>query len=394
MSGKIALGFGNNVDYEIVWDSQVFEDFIIRYDIHDEELLVDRPVNNERDFVVSCLAFLKEGKGGERFVASPEIIEIFSKNFEKKITLGGTSVRAMLAMYKMGCTSTLHLVTMNDYVRKLLPKDCPYVCSSQTDSLYPHLIVQFEKGIRVRAGDIDICSTQGNRIIYDNDADNRNMKLDEKYSDLITDAKVLLISGFNTIQDMEVLDTRLKTLLNILEKLPRTTLVFYEDACFYNVDFSQRVRDVLSHRIHVFSLNEDELQGYLGRILNLLDTSQIKQALLEIQNLIPVPLIIVHTRYWALAYGQNAGKIAKALKSGIMMATTRFQFGDDYTIEDFRHTEKYHPEKEGEAFSKVLNGLMGDRVCCLPSLEAKVEKATTIGLGDAFVGGFLPALLS
>ena len=131
------------------------------------------------------------------------------------------------------------------------------------------------------------------------------MKLDEKYSDIITDARVLLISGFNTILDMKVLDARLKTLLNILEKLPRTTLVFYEDACFYNADFSKRVRDVLSHRIHAFSLNEDELQGYLGRKLNLLDTAQVKQALLEIQNMIPVPLIVVHTRYWALAYGEN-----------------------------------------------------------------------------------------
>ena len=326
-------------------------------------------------------------------MASSEIIEIFSENFQKKITLGGTSVRAMFAMYKMGCTPALHLVTVNDYVRKLLPKDCPYVCSSRSDSLYPHLIVQFNRGIRVRAGDIDICSTRDNRIIYDDDADNMNMKLDEKYLDLITDARVLLISGFNTIKDRNVLEARLKTLLNILEKLPRTTIVFYEDACFFNADFSQRVRDVLSHRIHVFSLNEDELQEYLGRKLDLLDAAQVKQALLEIQNLIPVPMIVVHTRYWALAYGENAGKIAKALKSGIVMATTRFQYGDDYNIEDFQNTEKYHPEKEGEAFSKEINGLLGNRVCCLASLEAKVEKATTVGLGDSFVGGFLPALL-
>src|SRR3972149_4724598 len=100
------------------WDSRVFEDLIVQYDIHADELDLNRVINCERDLVVSILAFLNSGSGGERFVASSAILEHFSQNFENKITLGGTSVRAAVAMRKLGYTSTLHLVTINDHVRK------------------------------------------------------------------------------------------------------------------------------------------------------------------------------------------------------------------------------------------------------------------------------------
>ena len=143
MNEKIALGFGNNIDYEIVWDSQVFENLIIQYNIHRDELDTNIVVNSERDLVISILSFLQSGVGGERIIASSAIIEHFSQNFEKKITLGGTSVRSAIAMRKFGYTSVLHLATLNDDVRRLIPQDSPYVCSNTEDNLYPHLIVQF-----------------------------------------------------------------------------------------------------------------------------------------------------------------------------------------------------------------------------------------------------------
>ena len=200
MKAKFALGLGDNIDFEIAWNSQVFEKLITHYDIHDAELSANRDVDSERDLVISILSFLKSGNGGERFVASSSIIDQFSQNFAKKITLGGTSVRAAIAMHKLGYTAALHLVTINDHVRRLIPPDSPYVCSNTRDSAYPHLIVQFGKDTRVRAGDINICATRANRIIYHNDTDNIIMQLHEGYADLITDARVFLISGFNAMQ--------------------------------------------------------------------------------------------------------------------------------------------------------------------------------------------------
>ncbi len=393
MKEKIILGFGNNIDYEIVWNSEIFENLIIQYDIHDDELSTDTDVNSERNLVISILSFLKSGSGGERFVSSSDIIEQFTQNFEKKITLGGTSVRAAIAMRKLGYTSALHLVTINDHVRRLIPHDSPYVCSNTKDSSYPHLIVQFHKDTGVKAGDIDICTSRANRIIYNNDYDNIIMKINEDFSNLITDARIFLISGFNAMQSKELLAKRLESLLRIMEKLPKDALVYFEDAAFHVSSVSKLIHSTLADRINIYSLNEDELQIHLSRKLDLLNAFQIKEALVDLQKLIPVPLIVVHSMYWALAYGEKALSVSKALKGGITMATTRFCFGDDFTVENYKEIESLPPNQKGVVFADELKKLLGNKICCVPVVHVEGSNATTVGLGDAFVGGFLPALL-
>jgi ADP-dependent phosphofructokinase/glucokinase len=393
MKEKIILGLGNDIDYEIAWDSKIIENLIDQYDIHDHEISTDIEITSERNLVTSILSFLKSGSGGERFVASSDIIERFVQNFKYKITLGGTSVRAAIAMRKLGYTSALHLVTINDDVRRLIPQDSPYTCSNTKDSSYPHLIVQFCKDTRVKAGDINICTSRANRIIYNNDYDNIVMNLNENFSDLITDARIFLISGFNAMQSKDLLVSRLQSLLKVMESLPKDTLVYYEDACFHDTSFSKLIHSTLADSINIYSLNEDELQNYLGRKINLLNASQMEEALVDIRKLIHVPLIVVHSMYWALAYGENAMSVSKALKGGITMATTRFRFGDNFTVENYKETESLVPNEEGVRFAGELRKLLGDKICCIPVVHVKEENVTTVGLGDAFVGGFLPALL-
>lgn len=393
MAEKIALGFSNNIDYEIAWNSEVFENLIVQYGIHDEELSLDIQVNRERDLVISILSFLKSGSGGERFVASSDILERFAQNFENKVTLGGTPVRAAIAMRKLGYTSALHLVTLNEDVRRLIPQDSPYVYSNKTENSSPHLIVQFRKGTRVKAGDIDIHTSRANRIIYSNDDDTILMNINEDFSNLVAEARIFLVSGFNTMQSKELLAKRLESVLRIMEKLPAEASVYYEDAGFYDPSLCRLIQETLADRIHIYGLNEDELQAHVGRKLDLLNAFQIKEALVELQRLIPVPLIVVHSMYWALAYGENALSISKALKGGITMATTRFCFGDDFSVENYKEIESLPPNPEGEVFTGELKWLLGDKVCCVPVVQVNVANITTVGLGDAFVGGFLPALL-
>ena len=141
MGEQIVLGLGNNIDYEIVWDSQVLERLIIEFEIRDSEICTDIQIFSIRDLVVSILGFLKSESGGERFVTSLEIILDFASLFEKRITIGGTPLRAAIEMRKIGYNSALHLVTINDLVRKMIPQDIPWVSSDDSDSFYPHLIV-------------------------------------------------------------------------------------------------------------------------------------------------------------------------------------------------------------------------------------------------------------
>jgi len=394
MKEKIALGFGDDIDYEMVWNSEVIENLVVRYNIHSDELDINRVINDERDLVISILSFLKSGIGGERIVASSAILEQFSHSFDKKFTLGGTSVRAAIAMRKLGYTSALHLVTLNDHVRRLLPPDSAYVCSNTQDSLHPHLIVQFGKDTRITANGIDICAGQPNRIIYHHDDDNIAMNLNEEYAGLITAAKVLLISGFNAMKSEALLTQRLETLLKIMAALPQDALVYYEDAGYHKPEFRQVLLRMLGQRLNIVGLNEDELQSYLDRKLDLRDAAQIKAALADLQQLIPVPVIVVHSKYWALAYGRNATNFAKALKGGVTMATTRFRYGDDFTVENYKEVESLAPNPEGAIFAGAITKLLGDAVWCEPVAHVEQSNATTVGLGDAFVGGFLPALLS
>ena len=392
MSEKIALGFCNNVDYEIVWNAEVLEDLVKRYKIRAEELTAAGEVNNERDLVVSILGFMRDSAGSERFVANSALIERFARRFEKKITLGGTSVRAAIAMRALGYTSALHLITQNDHVRRLIPPDSPYVCSNERDSEYPHLIVQFPKDARIRADAIDIRARQPNRLIYHCNADRIALKLNEDFADLITEAKALLISGFNAIQSERRLADRLRAVGRMIEALPKSATVFLEDGAYFDPGFRQLIFRGLGQKIDIFSLNEDELRSHLKRPVDFQDADEVRAALADWRRGSPVRTLVLHTQDWALAYGEGASRYAAALKAGVTMATTRFRYGDGFSVEDYREIEGSPPLERNARFARAMNAA-GDEIICAPVAAVEQVNATTIGLGDAFVGGFLPALL-
>jgi sugar/nucleoside kinase (ribokinase family) len=306
---RLVLGLGGTVDYEIVWDSGVLEGLIREYDIRADELTTSVPVTSERALVVTLLAFVRDGVGGERFVASSEIIETFSARFQREITLGGTCVRAAIAMRTLGVTCTLHLVSIDDHVRRLLPEGCAYICSAEEDSTDPHLIVQFGAGVRVAAGDIDFTAPHPNRIIYANDPPNRDLVIAEELGDVLSTADVFMVAGFNVIQDEVLLEERLARIAADIDRMPAGSLVFYEDAGYHIPAFATRVRDRILDRIDVYSMNEDEMQAYLGRGVDLLDVDDVEKALEELHAVIPARTLVVHTKYWSrwLARGTATG---------------------------------------------------------------------------------------
>ncbi len=393
MSEDIALGFGNNIDYEIIWDSLVIEQLINKFQISKSEICHIKRIVSVRDLLISILAFLQEENGGERFVNSPAIIDDFACFFEKKITLGGTSIRAAIAMRKLGITSALHLVTINDDVRRLMPKDCSWICSNNKDSFYPHLIIQYYKNTNIKARDIEIHTNQANRIIYVNDYDNTIMKINLDFAKLATNAKVLLVSGFNAMQSKELLADRLGIVLQIIHHIKPNALIFYESACFHRPELSAFVNKTLIDVIDFFSMNENEFQEFIGRKIPLLNDKEVFVALQELHKLIPAPILIIHTRYWSLVFGQNAMQYSKALKAGVIMATTRLRFGDDFNSVNYIETEQLPLEALGKEFAEKINKNGEGQIYCMPSFNIEESKITTIGLGDAFVGGFLSALV-
>ncbi len=93
MAEDLVLGLGGTVDYEIRWDAAVLSALAEGYGIRSDELTTTTPIIDERALVVTVLAFLATGGGGERFVLSSDIVERFAAHFDVEITLGGTGVR-------------------------------------------------------------------------------------------------------------------------------------------------------------------------------------------------------------------------------------------------------------------------------------------------------------
>lgn len=391
---KIVLGLGGTVDYEIEWDSAVLEGLVEQLGIRNAELDSTVPVDSERTLVVTLLAFLKHGAGGERFIASSDLVETFAARFQKRITLGGTCVRAALGMRVLEVPCTLHLVSIDDHVRRLLPEGVEYLCSADHDTTDPHLIVQYPQGATVRAGDIDLVAPHPNRIIYANDPPNRELVLADGLGATLAKAEVFMVSGFNVIQDAGTLTARLAQLGEHMRRLPPGAIVFYEDAGYHVPALSRRVLDALVGAVDVHSMNEDELQAYLGRRLDLLDPEEMAIALRESHSEIPAPVLVVHTKYWALAIGDRAPEYAAALLGGVTMAGTRYRHGDVWDRGDYDAVAALPPHPGGFAFGEVLERLLGEKVVIVPAFAIPVDRPTTIGLGDTFVGGFVAALAS
>ncbi|PUB27052.1 ADP-dependent phosphofructokinase/glucokinase [Promicromonospora sp. AC04] len=392
MSASIVLGLGGTVDYELAWDAEVLASLAAHHGIVASELDATIPVVDERSLVVSILGYLKDGVGGERFVTRSEILDAFAARFDTRVTLGGTCVRAAIAMRSLGVDSLVHLVSIDDHVRRLLPDGVSYVCSADADSTDAHLIVQYPAGAAIRVGDTKVVTEHPNRLIYVNDRPNRELVLSDELDTIVPDARVFLVSGFNTIQDPDLLEDRLRHIERLLGTVPAGGVSIFEDAGYHEPAFSLRVREVMASAVDVYSLNEDELFAYLGRRFDLLDADAVEQALRDIAALIPAPCLVIHTKHWALALGERGQELAEAVRGGILMASTRYLVGDGQTAQDYARTAAMDPPERGIAFARELERRFGARLACRPALALTTPTPTTIGLGDSFVGGFIAVL--
>lgn len=384
----LVLGLGGTVDYELTWDSSVFDRLAHAHGVRRYELTTTAPITDERSLLVAVLAFVAFGAGAERFVASSEVIEAFVSHFTYAVTLGGTGVRAGLVLDAFGIPSVQHLVSIDDNVRRLLPESISYICSATDDTLDPHLIVQYPVGAHVRLTDGDVLSPAPNRLIFANDPPNRRMLLAADLPVALADAGVFLVSGFNTMQDHDLLELRLAEVHRAMRSLPSDALVYYEDAGFYTRDFAETVRARLLPQIDVYGMNEDELQEYLGRSVNLLDTADVVRALREVHMIIPARALVVHTRYWAIAVGPDAARHRAALDSAVRVAATRYRVGDALTAAEVDRTATMTRHGGGEALVVAVEDALPDALG-IAAFSLDVASPTTIGLGDTFVGGFL-----
>lgn len=396
MGEKIALGFHTCVDYELKWDLDAVINAIKEYDIHDDELVIDTQPTSERGIWTSTLAYMKQGMGGEIVPSTPEVCEDFAKRFQYKITIGGTSTRAAIAIEKIGYSSVIQMSCYNSYIRDLLPKRIHYYSSvglDHTDS-YPHISVTYNKGVRICANDIDFVTSRENRVLISRDIDSQLLVIKEEFYPLMQDAEVFLMSCFSQIVDEDILKARLKTTKALLSHINKDTIVVAEDGCYVEKSFRYMVHRELAPCIDILSMNEDELQEYIERRIDVLDVDAVLEAVKYVYDKVGVPTIVVHSADWAIAYGKYAYGMREALESAITMAATRIQYGDEYGLEEYNQIKALGSKDKSVLFSKEIKELAGDIIECVPSKDMSfVKNPTVVGLGDTFIGGMLPELL-
>lgn len=387
--GRTVLGLGGCVDWELTWDAAVLQRLVDRHQITLAQLDRSVPVTDEPTLLRSLLAFLREGAGGERFIASPELVMSFAMHFPRTSALGGTNVRAARAMSRLGLRSSLHLVSVDDTVRRLLPPGTDYICSAEQDRTWPHLIVQFPAGAQVRVNETVLRAPHPNRLIYVNDPLNRHLSLSPDLGHLLRGAATFLISGFNSMQDTAALDVRLSDLHHHAHHLPAHAVVVFEDADYHIPQMRYRVLSGLHDLVTIHSMNADELQTYVGRRVELLDAVDLAAALREVRSLLSARTLVVHTQYWGLAFGQDAARYQPALESAMRTAAARYLHGDSFTRTDHDAVTRHGSHPGGLAVARRLPHLLPGQVCCIPALTPTTGTPTTVGLGDAFIGGFL-----
>lgn len=326
-----------------------------------------------------------------------EACEQFARHFSYTVTLGGTPTRAAIILDRLGYDTVLQTSCYNEHVKRLMPARVRVLSGvgAARDKIYPHIVLQCRGGVRICANDIDFVTPRENRLMVSRDIDSLQMPiLPDTFGKMIVDAEVFLLGCFSEVIDRDVLRDCMEKTKALLSYLPKDACVVMEDGCYVKRDFRYYVHEQLSSVVHVLSMNEDELQQYIGKRIDIFDPAAVKEAVGYVYKNSGIKTILVHSAAWVLAYGEMAQSMHKALEGGMLTAATRFRCGDGLTQEDQEETKKIPDRADSMVFCDKISEMWDGQVCCIPCKDMRfVEDPTVVGLGDSFAGGLLPGLL-
>ncbi len=386
---EIALGLVNTVDYEMEWDSAYLEKMISLAGLRKRDIEEKKEIDTVKDLLSSILFHMEEGTGCGLMTERAEVIEEFVKGIRYRVTLGGTNLRAAEVISALGGSAFVHLVSVNEDTIRQMPERVEWIGGEKYHCSFPHLAVQFPKNACIRANDIEIMTKRANRVIYSGDIACAQMPLEKAFFERAAGAGVLLLSGFDLIKEADILSARLQEVKEQIESFGENgPLIFYEHAHFGDRKFEDMVRRKLGELIDIYSMNEDEFRTLTGKKADLLNAEEVCAALGSARDALGGMTFIVHTCHWSLALGERAREIENALKTGMTAASARYR-GGSVDKSGIREVGRLPLKREAEVFSREVKALLGGDMVCLPVADIRTDTPVTVGLGDAFVGGFL-----
>ena len=192
-----------------------------------------------------------------------------------------------IVMDRLGVPSTLHLVTINDTVRRLLPPSSDYVSSAVRGHLLPAPDRPVRQGHPDPCGDLDITAPFANRLIYVNDPANESMALSRRPGraaapgDDLPGLRLQRHAGRGPARPA----ARRAARRTCGASAGRDGLLRGRGLPRAGASAGGCGRRLLDE-IDVYGLNEDEMQAYLGRPVDLLSVREVADALAEVHALI------------------------------------------------------------------------------------------------------------
>jgi len=389
-AADILLGLGGDVDYELHWDQAHLQDQVRAWGVTRDDV-GQREIVDQTSLLGSICDFMSTGSGGERPVASPAILETFVAGYDWVATVGGTAPRAAAAMARVGVPGTLHLTTMNDTMRALLPPGFEWVSSSAEEHLYPHVIVQYPPGGWVELTDgYRVDARVANRGIYVYDPDNADLAIVPEYPELVARARLVLVSGLNGLASEELLARRLAQVSAGLDRAAPGAIIMLEEAGYHRADLGEVVRAALSPRTTVHSMNAEEFVALAGLPGVPPNPADLIRSVAALHDRLGTENLVVHSPEWALAHGPLERDLRPGLELGMALATVRYTHGDTWQADDVDTLTTCPLAQQGIDFVTWA----GDRadLAVVAGHVVDAPRPTTIGLGDTFVGGFLAGL--
>jgi hypothetical protein len=118
----------------------------------------------------------------------------------------------------------------------------------------------------------------------------------------------------------------------------------------------------------------------------------VLDAVCEAHAAVGATTLVVHTRFWALAFGGEAVDRRAMILGGTALAGARYGYRDVVTTEHLGQITRWAQQPTALSFAAPIEDLAGDEVTCCAAYDVLSPTPTTIGLGDAFVGGLVAAL--
>lgn len=403
------FAYTSNLDVVLVWDSKIYNEILDTY-LKEEPYVKEGDVMDTlEDFARISSFYLMQGLGGNFDITDIAVCDYLKEMFISEFALGGTCAQAAAAIGTMGFPVNVHLT---DACRKVLEmmdhegttiiegnKKVPIMKGTSMEEPVYHFILQFNKGDRIRILGREIEIPLSNRLILFYDTVHKEVPIKKEFLDYWNEAEQspssYLISGFDAIIDLAIMEKRLQELnphLETMRKRHPETVIYFEGAFYMNPKVKEQASDTFGKYAHIIGMNEEELEQQAKRFGYEIDIETIEDVLKGLEVILskyPVKGIVLHTKDYAMYYGDELKgvDIERGLTMGNIMSATRARIGRYGNPQECEETLSLALSQRGLQFAEAAMQQDSERtIKVVPSRYLEHPKYT-IGLGDTFTAG-------